>query len=314
MPIKRSVAGDLPHSMRIVAKRTGLSPHVIRIWEKRYRTVTPQRTATNRRLYSTADVERLTLLRQATEAGHGIGMIAQLPTSQLEMLVSHDGPAGDAPQSPVTSEVTPSGLVEAVFGAVLAMDPEAIERILDRGSVALGHIRLLNDVVVPLLTRIGVAWQSGELSVAHEHIASAAIRTYLGHLARPAALHPGAPAILVTTPAGQMHEVGAALVAAAAAQQGWRVVYAGAAMPATEIAAAAIQNRVRAVALSIVYPADDPGLGAELLRLRRVLPVEIVMMVGGRAAGGYHQELQSIQAVWAPSLGAFLEELIRLRQ
>jgi len=104
------------------------------------------------------------------------------------------------------------------------------------------------------------------------------------------------------------------LVAAAAAQQGWRVVYAGAAMPATEIAAAAIQNRVRAVALSIVYPADDPGLGAELLRLRRVLPVEIVMMVGGQAAGGYHQELQSIRAVWAPSLGAFLEELIRLRQ
>ena len=300
--------------MRIVAKRTGLSPHVIRVWEKRYRLVTPQRTSTNRRLYSTNDVERLILLRRATEAGHGIGTIAQLTTCQLEELLANEAVAQARRPQPMAGEVTAATIGDAVFGAVLAMDPEAIERFLDRGSVALGQIRLLREVLVPLLNRIGEAWLMGQLTVAHEHIASAAIRTYLGHLARPAALHPGAPSILVTTPAGQLHEVGAALIAAAAAQNGWRVVYAGAAMPATEIAAAAIQNRVRAVALSIVYPADDPGLGSELLRLRRVLPPEIAMLVGGRACAGYHQELEAIRAICAPCLGGFIEELSRLRR
>lgn len=317
MPTKRPSGGDLPHSIRIVAKRTGLSPHVIRVWEKRYGTVKPHRTATNRRLYSTADVERLVLLRRATNAGHGIGNIANLPIQQLEALVSAESPGSErySGRESVTSTVqAPAAVVDAVYGAVLAMDPEAIEQLLDRAAVALGQVRLLSDVVVPLVTRIGSAWQAGDLKVAHEHIASAAIRTYLGHMARPASLHPGAPAILVTTPAGQMHEVGAALAAAAAASQGWRVVFAGAAMPATEIAAAAIQNRVRVVALSIVYPSDDPGLGPELVRLRRVLPVEIALIIGGRAAGGYRAELEKIRALCAQTLDAFLQELARLRE
>lgn len=309
--------------MRVVAQRTGLSAHVIRVWEKRYQAVTPSRTTTNRRFYTSQDVERLKLLRRATEAGHGIGAIARLPQSQLMALVSEGnggavGAVGAGGVAPAATAVdagadTAESLVEALFAAVLAMTPEALEPLLDRGAVALGQIRMLNDVLVPLMVRIGEAWQAGRLKVAHEHIASSAIRSYLGQLSRPATWHPGAPAILVTTPAGQIHEVGAALVAAVAAQQGWRVVYAGAAMPATEIAAAAIQNRVRAVALSIVYPADDPALGPELVRLRRVLPSEVTLVVGGRAAGGYHRELEEVRAVWAASLDAFVQELIRLR-
>lgn len=46
------------HPIQVVAHRTGLSRHVIRMWENRYETVTPKRTATNRRLYSEADIER----------------------------------------------------------------------------------------------------------------------------------------------------------------------------------------------------------------------------------------------------------------
>lgn len=316
MPNKRPPAADLPHSIRIVSKRTGLSPHVIRVWEKRYGTVKPQRTATNRRLYSSADVERLILLRRATNAGHGIGNIANLPVNQLEAIVSAESPGsgrGGDREIPMAAVHSPALLVDGAYNAVLAMDSEAIEQYLDAAAVALGQVRLLSDVIGPLVTRIGDAWQAGEIKVAHEHIASAVIRTYLGQLARPSSLHPGAPAILVTTPAGQMHEVGAALVAAAAAHQGWRVVFAGAAMPATEIAAAAIQNRVRAVALSIVYPSDDPGLASELLRLRRVLPVEIALIIGGRAAEGYKLEFEKIKATYAQSLDMFLAELSRLR-
>ena len=67
---------------------TGLSPHLIRIWEKRYGAVAPKRTATNRRLYSDAEIERLNLLRLATAAGHSIGNIAKLPLRRLKSLVA----------------------------------------------------------------------------------------------------------------------------------------------------------------------------------------------------------------------------------
>jgi DNA-binding transcriptional MerR regulator len=62
----------LRHSIKTVARQTGLGPHVIRAWEKRYQTVRPTRSEGKQRLYSAADIERLSLLRRATEAGYSI--------------------------------------------------------------------------------------------------------------------------------------------------------------------------------------------------------------------------------------------------
>ena len=75
------------YTMKVVARRTGLSPHVIRMWEKRYGVVAPARTDTRRRLYTEADITRLGLLRQATLLGYTISRIA-FPTDQLQALVN----------------------------------------------------------------------------------------------------------------------------------------------------------------------------------------------------------------------------------
>ena len=75
-------------AIKVVAQRTGLSAHVIRIWEKRYGAVEPERTGTNRRLYSDEQVERLSLLREITQHGHSIGHVAKLPTEKLRELAT----------------------------------------------------------------------------------------------------------------------------------------------------------------------------------------------------------------------------------
>ena len=66
------------HTIKFVAIHTGISPHTIRAWERRYSALSPDRTATNRRLYSTTDIEKLSLLQRAVQAGHSIGQIANL--------------------------------------------------------------------------------------------------------------------------------------------------------------------------------------------------------------------------------------------
>src|SRR5512140_1043166 len=76
------------HAIKGVSRRTGLSAHVIRIWEKRYGAVTPARTGTNRRLYSEEQIERLSLLRDVTRAGHSIGLVAKLQTQALRKLAA----------------------------------------------------------------------------------------------------------------------------------------------------------------------------------------------------------------------------------
>jgi DNA-binding transcriptional MerR regulator/methylmalonyl-CoA mutase cobalamin-binding subunit len=306
------------HSIKLVARRTGLSAHVIRVWERRYGVVTPSRTGTNRRRYSDSEVERLELLRRLTEAGHSIGTVATLPTEKLRELAppaTTTGQSRDAAATPVTAgSAEGTGFLDECLSTVKALDARGLEATLDRAAVALGNQGLLLRVIAPLARAIGERWRDGTITSAHEHFASAVIRTFLGHAAKPFAEADGAPVLVVATPAGQLHELGALLVGATAANLGWRVTYLGPALPAAEIAGAARQSRARAVALSLVYPADDPRLDGELTRLRELLPDDVTLLAGGRATPAYRVTLERIGATVVDDLKALAEALDGLRR
>lgn len=296
------------YSIKAVARRTGLSPHAIRIWEKRYGVVCPDRTDTNRRLYSEAEVERLSLLRAATQAGHNISQLAQLPNESLAELAKA--------QSPLSSSEPPSidaDLIKLSTAAVRALNTGEFEGVLERGVVALGQHGLLEKVVGPLAQEIGNLWRDGTITAAHEHFASAIIRNFLVCNYKPFAHTKDMPGLIVATPAGQLHELGAVIVAAAANDLGWRVVYLGTSLPAAEIAGAALQHEARAVALSIVYPEDDPSLDSELRALRRFLP-RTHILAGGRAAMAYDSSLTAIGAIRPEDLTAIYRELDNVRK
>jgi methylmalonyl-CoA mutase cobalamin-binding subunit len=118
---------------------------------------------------------------------------------------------------------------------------------------------------------------------------------------------------VATTPARQRHELGALLAAATAAGEGWQVTYLGPDLPPEEIAAAALQKRARAVALSITYPPDDPMLVDDLRRLRRLLGPHILLITGGRACPAYSAALQEIGALRLEDLASLRRELQALR-
>jgi MerR family transcriptional regulator, light-induced transcriptional regulator len=301
------------HSIQSVARRTGLTAHVIRVWEKRYGAVQPSRTGTNRRLYTDAEIERLQLLRRATEAGHSIGAIATLENARLTELAA---PVAESPRALTTTPRGKSaeGFVEQCIAATQKLDALAFEDALHRGTVALGQHGLLEQVVAPVAQAIGDLWRDGTITAAHEHFASAAIRVFLGHASRPFALPANAPHLIVATPSGQLHELGAVMVAAAATDLGWRVTYLGTSLPAAEIAGTATNSSARAVALSIVYPADDEQLPGELEKLRRYLPAEVTIIIGGRASASYDEAIKRIGAMRSGSLSEFCDQLNALRK
>jgi methylmalonyl-CoA mutase cobalamin-binding subunit len=90
-------------------------------------------------------------------------------------------------------------------------------------------------------------------------------------------------------------------------------MYLGTSLPAVEIAGAAIQHKARAVALSIVFPGDDPNLPQELESLRKHLPADIKIIAGGRAAESYTSTLRRIEAVQAQELKNLYKILEDLR-
>lgn len=279
---------EVRYPMGAVSQRTGLSPHVLRVWERRYGAVTPERTDTNRRLYTEEEIRRLEYLSQLTSAGHGISQIAALPFSELASLAAKSDASRRGKSS--RKEGEDSHLDEA-WSCVCEMDSATLHTVLDRAAVVLGLSKLSLDVIVPLIERIGASWELGDISPAEEHAASAVIKEVLFSSSRPFAPSTSAPNFLVTTPRGQLHELGAALVCCLARRDGWNVTYLGPSLPATEIARAAISNDSIAVGLSIVYPADDPTLAEELLQLRQSLPDHVQILIGGRSAHHYKKAI-----------------------
>jgi len=308
------------HPIQVVSRRTGLSPDVLRAWERRYKAITPSRSRGSRRLYTDDDVDRLILLRKATLAGRSISQVAGMPTGELAALVSADdekaqeAPAGTTRQRAVPAgPMEPAGHLEECLSAVREFDSAGLQLAISRASVALPRAALMRQVLMPLMRRIGDAWRAGTLRIAHEHLATAAVRAELGLFMTSQAPAPGAPCLVVATPSGQAHELGAMVAAVTAATQGWRTSYLGANLPAEEIAAAARQSGACAVALSIVHPPDDPRLHEELRRLRRHLPQDAAIITGGAAAPAYESACKAIDAIRLEDMQDLAETLEILR-
>ena len=213
---------------------------------------------------------------------------------------------------PVRSARTEESPVEEAWSCIRDLDSSALHSTLDRAAITLGHSKLIHQVIVPLIERIGAAWEGGEISAAEEHAASAVVKEVLLSSSRPFVNTGDSPNLIVATPVGQIHELGAVLIVSIARRAGWEVTYLGPSLPAHEIARAAISNKSLAVALSIVYPGDDGSLPAELLELRKSLPDSLPILAGGRCAPAYQKTLSAIGATQPTdldSLRSFLEGL-----
>lgn len=300
------------YAIRYVVRRTGLTPHVIRAWEKRYGAVVPTRSPKNRRLYCEGDVRRLQLLKEITDAGHTISQVAPLDTAELLELAQRERLAlSAAKKAPIERlpQQTDDDHYEACLAAVLNLDPYKLERAYDQAAISMTRSALLRKLIAPLLEEIGRLWQSGSLKIINEHMATSVTRVFLSNLLRAVKLPDLAPIMVIATPVGQWHDVGALTVALTAAEIGWHPVYYGPNLPAEEIAAGVKQSGARALAISITHLLHQHPFTDELRKLRRYVGDDVALFVGGQAAGDHVPVLQEINAKYVKNIDQFSEEL-----
>lgn len=270
------------HPIQVVVRRSGLTAYVLRAWERRYRAVEPGRSTTQRRLYSDADIERLRLLRDATLAGRRIGDIAGLGLEDLEALVGEDRGHPVAPERSGGEPGAERIIVDAL-AAIQAFDGATLRSLLMRSVMATNLLHFMERVATPLMYEVGARWTRGELAPSHEHLATVVLRHVLVEMMEAVQARDANPTLVVATPAGQPHELGALHVALTAALDGWRIAYLGPDLPAADIARAATHSGAPAVALSITT--EEPATAAEIAALRRALPTGIAVLIGGRSVG-----------------------------
>jgi DNA-binding transcriptional MerR regulator/methylmalonyl-CoA mutase cobalamin-binding subunit len=257
-----------------LARLTGVSTHALRIWERRYSALTPSRTPKGARLYSAADLERVGLLKQLTDAEHAIGTIAQLSLKQLRELAQRSSSLGSAPVNGGGARDLAAELVDAAT----ALDVERARAMLRQASARYSPRDMLLSLVLPVLQEVGRRWQDRQLCVASEHAVTALLRTHMGQLL---SLAPATGAAIVcATPAGELHELGALFVAVLISVHGRRPVYLGPNLPADQIAEAAQLSGASAVALSVVS-LEARRAEAELSAVARALPRTVELVLGG---------------------------------
>jgi DNA-binding transcriptional MerR regulator/methylmalonyl-CoA mutase cobalamin-binding subunit len=310
----------MPCPIQLASKLSGLSQHVIRIWERRYSALSPSRTGTNRRMYCDEAVKRLKLLKILTENGHRIGGVARLGTVELEELAKGVQVIPADPTTPVPADdpvkqfqlVEPERYIDAAIAASKHYDCEGLRRVLLQARLQLGQRGMLHQVICPLLIQIGNNWRNGQLRASHEHITTAVIREMLLTPVPGSQIPVHAPELVVATPSGELHELGALIVAASARELGWYVTYLGPSLPVEEIAACAIARHATAVALSVVFPEKCPVILEKLGRMRELLPPTMRLIVGGRAAEGYRESLPNDIAIqWVSCLHGLDEALCK---
>ena len=303
------------YNIQMASNKSGLSTHVIRSWEKRYKAVVPKRTKTNRRLFTDKDIEKLRLLKKVVSLGHSISNVANLQIDSLQNLLN----SGD-----LTSENTNNNLakdnkddlrlksqtyIKNCLESITNLNSKQLEKLLKNASIDFGTFYVLENIVSPILKMIGNQWKSGDIRVSHEHLATEVIKNYLKNIIFLSNISSNSPKIVVTTPKGQIHDVGATLVAATCSLEGWEVVYLGPNLPSEEIAGAVKQNNAQALALSIVYPENDPALLHELQNIRELIDSKIVIFAGGKASHSYLEKIPDTDIESVNELLPFRESL-----
>jgi DNA-binding transcriptional MerR regulator len=236
-----------------LSKRTGVSPELLRAWERRYGLLQPTRSAGGLRLYTSADLERVRRMQQQLADG--------LAAAEAAAAAMRDG-AGERPAPPpLSSEALRAELADALDG----FDEPRAQAVLDRLLAVITVDALLGEVVLPYLHELGERWARGEASIAQEHFASALLRGRLLGLARGWGRGIGPTAVLACLP-GEQHDLGLIAFGLALHARGWRIVYLGPDTPIETVTEVSGRLQPSVIVLSAVSD-DHAAPAAEQLRV-----------------------------------------------
>ena len=265
------------HRINRVAKLSGLSKDVIRVWERRYGVVQPTRGANRYRLYTDDEVTLLRYLKAAVEKGESIG---ELVTQGREALLGH------AKTNALTSEVGSApyeGFIGELITALNPLDRETFERRLNGAVAVIPFEEALHKILLPLQERVGHLWHDGRLGVGVEHYVTKQVQQKIFAAMNQLPMTEYGPKIVVACPSGEQHEIAAQAVAYLCSARGCRVSYLGPNTPLAELAAFCQLGTPKLILLSLTsVPTPDDALDF-VREVRKLLMAHAPVAVGGIA-------------------------------
>ncbi len=285
------------YSIRDLERLSQVKAHTIRIWEKRYGLLRPERSATNIRAYSDDDLRRLLNVSLLNERGVKISHIARLSEAEMKVRILELESLGGAP----------ADQVESLIVAAIELDEARFEKVVSGCVLSLGFEQCMFQVLIPFMRRVGMLWQVGALKPGQEHFISNLIRqkVIVAIDGLPSPRNGRGRTVVLFLPEGELHELGLLFACYLVRKQGHRVIYLGQTVPMDDLDSVVERCRPH-VLIGSIHTMDGPqGIEAYLRLLEKRFPrIRILMYadhkrMGGRRAGDLHliRELPEITAL-----------------
>jgi DNA-binding transcriptional MerR regulator len=254
-PMHDQASGAMP--IAAVSSLLGIPVPTIRSWERRYGFPRPARTPGKHRRYSVEEIDQLRMMRDEITRGHA--------ASEAVDIVRRYGTA-DRPRTE---------LLDRFLQAAMRLDPATLREVLTDGADEIGVEETMRDVALPAMREMGSRWKAGVCDTAHEHLATEAVRVWLGRQTTmaPPPTRPS-PLVLACGPK-DLHTIGLESFGVVLARRGWSIRTLGPLTPVSSLVAAvraseahgAIVTSQRGVtrraAIDAIVAADElPGVHA----------------------------------------------------
>ena len=262
---------------------TGVPAATLRKWEQRYGVVAPTRTDGNYRLYDDEAIRRLSAMRDLVDAGWSARDAAR-------QVLAGTATASPRPAAEPAADGWSVGDLDALTRCAVDFDALGLHRLLDEELAAGEPAEVVDGWLLPSLVRLGEAWSRGEVTVAGEHFASAAVQRRLSRLYDEVPPAPvAAPRVVVGLARGSRHELGVLAFAVVARSRGLDVTYLGSDLPVEAWVATARAVVPRAAVVGVPLVEDLPAV--------RELAAALALLTAVLLGGAYQDRIAGVETL-----------------
>lgn len=256
------------YSIKELETLSGIKAHTIRIWEKRHRIIVPQRTATNIRYYSDSDLKKIINVSLLNNHGLKISKIAGMTDNELNSEIVQL----------TTNNSDTSLFIDQMVVCMVDMEEEQFEKLLSHLIIKFGFEKTITEIIYPFLEKIGILWQTGNITPAQEHFISNLIRQKI-IVAIDALPFPSKNAnkAVLFLPENELHEIGLLFYHYIVKRLGYKTYYLGQHLPYEDLLQVCRHHKPQIIITSIITSQKSEKLSGYLKVLITDFPTTTIL-------------------------------------
>lgn len=264
------------YSIKELEQLSGIKAHTIRIWEKRHKIIEPQRTATNIRYYSDFDLKKIISVSLLNNSGIKISRIADMSLEDVNKKVLEISEAS----------AESSIYIDQLVMALVDMEEEQFEKILSTLILRYSFENAITEVIYPFLEKIGILWQTQNISPAQEHFISNLIRqkiiVAIDGLPIPVKT---SKRVVLFLREREMHEIGLLFYHYLVRKAGYRTYYLGQNVPHNDLIQVVTLHQPHLLITSLTAAHETISAEAYLRKLENDFSAQTILVSGYQLQG-----------------------------